>query len=413
MRNLLEVCCGVDVHKEVLVACMLKGGIDEEPEPVIKEFPTLLYGLDEFQKWVIENDCHDVAMESTGVYWYPIYNVLESIFYEDGQVNIIVANPHHMKNVPGKKTDIKDAHWIATLLRAGLLAPSYIPPKDIRELRDWTRYRDILIKELVGHKNRIEKHLQQCGFKLSTILSDVFGLSGFELIKKLCAKGKLTQLDVEECLHGTLRNKSNEVQQAVAGQLSAHDKMFLINLVKVMENCQKEIEEVERHITGCAKQYEPTLQMLETIPAIQRRASTIIVSELGIDLSMFPTAGHLCKWAGLCPGDNESAKKKKTMRITKGNPHIKSVMVQCAWAATRCKNFFLRDWFYRLRSRRGTKKALIAVARKLLSIVWNILVTREIYEETRYEETKKNQEERRKQKLKAEAAKLGFKLIPA
>ena len=397
MRNLLEVCCGLDVHKEVLVACMLKGGIDEEPEPIIKEFPTLLYGLDEFKKWVIENNCHNVAMESTGVYWFPIYNVLESIFYEDGQVNIIVANPRHMKNVPGKKTDIKDAHWIATLLRAGLLAPSYIPPKEIRELRDWTRYRDILIKELVGHKNRIEKHLQQCGFKLSTILSDIFGMSGFELIKKLCSKGKLTQLDVEESLHGTLRNKVNEVQQAVAGQLSAHDKVFLTNLVKVLENCQKEIEEVERHIEGCAHQYEPTLQLLETIPALQRRANTIIISELGIDLSMFPTAGHLCKWAGLC----------------KGNPRIKSVMVQCAWAATRCKNFFLRDWFYRLRARRGTKKALIAVARKLLSIIWHILTTREIYEETRYEEIRKNQEERRKQRLKAEAAKLGLKLIPA
>lgn len=413
MRNLLEVCCGLDVHKEVLVACILKGGIDEEPEPIIKEFPTLLYGLDEFKKWVIENGCHDVAMESTGVYWFPIYNVLESIFYEDGQVNIIVANPHHMKNVPGKKTDIKDAHWIATLLRAGLLAPSYIPPKEIRELRDWTRYRDILIKELVGHKNRIEKHLQQCGFKLSTILSDIFGMSGFELIKKLCDKGKLTLLDVEECLHGTLRAKSAEVQQAVAGQLSAHDKVFLTNLVKVMENCQKEIEEVECHIEGRAHQYEPTLQLLETIPALQRRASTIIISELGVDLSTFPTAGHLCKWAGLCPGDNESAGKKKSTRITKGNPRIKSVMVQCAWAATRCKNFFLRDWFYRLRARRGTKKALIAVSRKLLSIVWHILMTGETYEETRYEETKKNQEERRKQKLKAEAAKLGFKLIPA
>lgn len=413
MRNLLETCCGVDVHKEILVACMLKGHIDEEPEPIIKEFSTLLCGLDEFKKWIIENDCHDVAMESTGVYWFPIYNVLESVFYEDGQVNIIVANPRHMKNVPGKKTDVKDAHWIATLLRAGLLAPSYIPPKDIRELRDWTRYRDILVKELVGHKNRIEKHLQQFGFKLSTILSDIFGLSGTELIKMLCEKGFLTQLDIEECLHGTLRKKTNIVKQAVAGQLSTHDKRFLSNLMKVMENCQKEIEEVEYQIMDCAQRYEHSLQLLETVPAIKRRASTIIVSELGVDLSMFPTAGHLCKWAGLCPGDNESAKKKKTTRITKGNPRIKSVMVQCAWAATRCKRFFLRDWFYRLKARRGTKRALIAVARKLLSIVWHILTSGEMYDEMRYEETKKSQEERRRQKLKAEAEKLGYKLIPA
>lgn len=413
MRNLLEVCCGLDVHKEILIACLLRGGIDEEPEPIIKEFSTLLCGLDEFKRWIMENGCNNVAMESTGVYWFPIYNALESILYEDGQINIIVANPHHMKNVPGKKTDIKDAHWIATLLRAGLLAPSYIPPKEIRELRDWTRYRDTMIKELVGHKNRIEKYLQQCGFKLSTILSDIFGTSGRMLIHNLCQKGKLTDTDVKACLQGTLRNKSTEVQQAVAGKLSKHDQVFLTNLVKVMENCQKEIEEIERQITDCAEQYEPALCLLETIPSLQRRSSTIIISELGIDLSMFPTAGHLCKWAGLCPGDNESAGKKKSTRITKGNPRIKSVMVQCAWAATKCKNYFLRDWFYRLRARRGTKKALIAVARKLLSIVWHILTSGEVYAEERYEETRKNEEERRKQKLKAEATKLGYKLVPA
>ena len=211
MQNLLDICCGLDVHKEVLVACLLKGRLDEEPEPEIREFPTLLNGLDEFKKWIIENNCRHVAMESTGVYWFPIYNVLESILYDDDEqknVKIIVANPHHMKNVPGKKTDIKDAHWIATLLRAGLLAPSYIPPKEIRELRDWTRYRDILIKEMVGHKNRIEKYLQQCGFKLSTILTDIFGVSGIQLIKRLCEKGKLTASDVDECLKGTLRIRS-------------------------------------------------------------------------------------------------------------------------------------------------------------------------------------------------------------
>ena len=412
MQNLLEVCCGLDVHKEVIVACLLKGRLEEDPEPIIREFPTLLSGLDEFKKWIMENGCRNVAMESTGVYWFPIYNVLESILYGEERVNIIVANPHHMKNVPGKKTDVKDAQWIATLLRAGLLAPSYIPPKEIRELRDWTRYRDVLIKEMVGHKNRIEKHLQQCGFKLSTILSDIFGMSGTLLVKRLCEKGALEERDVVECLKGTLRGKVSEVRLAVAGKLSEHDRIFLTNLVKVKENCDREIEDVEQRITEYSEKYEPATQALETIPAVQRRASAIIISELGVDLSMFQSAGHLCKWAGLCPGDNESAKKKKTMRITKGNPRIKSVMCQCAWAATRCKKFFLRDWFYRLRARRGTKKALIAVARKLLAIVWHVLTTGEAYDEARYEQTKKNEEERRKQKLKAEAAKLGFKLMP-
>ena len=257
------------------------------------------------------------------------------------------------------------------------------------------------------------KPMQQCGFKLSTIITDIFGMSGMDLINMLCKKGSLTPEDVESCLHGTLRNKYAEVRLAVAGKLSEHDRIFLTNLVKVMNGCQEEITTVEEHITAESQKYEASLCLLETIPALQRRAATIIISELGTDLSMFPSARHLCKWAGLCPGDNESAKKKKSSRITHGNPRIKSVMTQCAWAATRCKNFFLRDWFYRLRTRRGTKKALIAVARKLLSIVWHILTTGEVYDESRYEVTKKNQEERRRQKLKSEAAKLGYKLIPA
>lgn len=218
MQNLLEVCCGLDVHKEVIVACLLKGKLEEEPEPVIREFSTLLCGLDELKEWIMENGCRNVAMESTGVYWFPVYHVLESILYgEDGKdrVNIIAANPYHMKNVPGKNTDVKDAQWIATLLRAGLLAPGCIPPKEIRELRDWTRYGDVLIKEMVGHKNRIEKYLQQCGFKLSAILSDIFGLSGTLLVKQLCEKDRLDEQDVVECLKGTLRSKVSEVRLAV------------------------------------------------------------------------------------------------------------------------------------------------------------------------------------------------------
>jgi transposase len=266
---------------------------------------------------------------------------------------------------------------------------------------------------MVGHKNRIEKFLQQCGIKLSTFLSDIFGISGMLLIRKLCKQGQVSTTEVQSCLKGTLRNKLSEVRQAVNGRLSEHERVFLSTLVDTFERCQKEIENLEEQIMVCAAKYKRTLVLLETIPALQDRAATIIISELGIDLSMFPTAGHLCKWAGLCPGDFESAGKKKSTRITKGNPHIKSVLVQCAWSATRCKNFFLRDWFYRLRARRGTKKALIAVARKLLSIIWHMITNNEPYSEERYDLTKKAQEEKRIQQLKAEAAKRGLKLVPA
>ncbi len=191
MKDLLEVCCGLDVHKEMIAACLLSGSLGTEPKEEVREFSTLLSGLEEMREWLKANNCRDIAMESTGVYWFPIYNVLEAGAEEDFKFNITVANPYHMKNVPGKKTDIKDSRWIAGLLRAGLLEPSYIPPREIRELRDWTRYRRTLVQEMTGHKNRIEKQLQACGFKLSTVLTDIFGKTGMALIRKLCEAGSI------------------------------------------------------------------------------------------------------------------------------------------------------------------------------------------------------------------------------
>jgi len=413
MRDLLEICCGLDVHKEVLVACLLKGSLESEPLAEIREFTTLLSGLDEFKAWLIQNDCREVAMESTGVYWFPIYNVLESMFENEGGVHITVANPRHMKNVPGKKTDIKDSQWIAGLLRAGLLTASYIPPREIRELRDWTRYRRTLVQEMTGHKNRVEKYLQQCGFKLSTFLTDIFGTSGMSLIQKLCDSGYIGSDEVLTMLRGTARNKLADIRQAVNGRLTEHERIFLSMLVRNLQQSQSEIVEVEKNITACAEKFKPTLVLLETLPAVQRLSAITIVSELGINVSMFPTAAHLCSWAGLCPGNNESAGKRKTTHITKGNPHLKNVLCQCAWAATRSKSCYLRGWFWKIKGRRGLKKAVIALSRKLLTIIWNMLTTGEIYDEARYSQIKQRQEELRKFRLMNDAAKLGMRLIPA
>lgn len=411
MQDLLEICCGLDVHKDMVVACLLKGNLGSEPEEEIREFSTLLSGLENMKTWLLENNCTDIALESTGVYWFPIYNVLEAISEDDVKFNTIVANPHHMKNVPGKKTDIKDSRWIAGLLRAGLLAPSYIPPRDIRELRDWTRYRKILIQEMTGHKNRIEKQLQACGFKLSSVLTDIFGITGMLLIQKLCQCGYISPEEVLSHLRGTVRNKLDDVKQAVNGKMSEHDRRFLSMLVRNYEQCLREIEAVEAEIETCSRKFDGAITLLETIPGINRLTATTIISEIGIDLSMFPSAAHLCSWAGMVPGDNESAGKKKSTRLRKGNPHVKSVICQCAWAATKSKKNYLREWFWKLSRRRGTKKAVIALGHKLLIIIYHMLTTGEVYDENRYSEVKTRMDESKKQKLIAEAKKYGLVLV--
>jgi len=310
MKDLLEVCCGLDVHKDNVVACLLTGQLGSDPVDEILEFSTLLSGLDKLKSWLIENNCRDIAMESTGVYWFQIYNVLESMFADEGGVNITVTNPHHMKNVPGKKTDPNDARWIAKLLRAGLLDPSYIPPRNVRELRDWTRYRKTLVAEMTGHKNRIEKQLQLCGFKLSTFLSDIFGMSGMAIIKRLCTVGYVLVADLDLIVQGTAKKKIPELRQALNGKLSVHEREFLSMLVRIYEQNLVEIERVEAKIMECAQKYDAAVTLLETIPGISNLSAVSIISEVGTNLSMFPTAGHLCSWVGLSPGNNESAKKE-------------------------------------------------------------------------------------------------------
>lgn len=410
MKDLLEICCGLDVHKDMVVACLLKGELGSEPEGEIVEYSTLLSGLDCLKTWLVENDCRDIAMESTGVYWFQIYNVLESMFADEGGVHITVTNPRHMKNVPGKKTDTNDARWIAGLLRAGLLTPSYIPPRDIRELRDWTRYRKTLVQEMTGHKNRIEKCLQSCGFKLSTFLSDIFGLTGMTMIKRLCEVGYITSAEVDSMVFSTARKKISDLRQALNGKLNTHEREFLSMLVRTYEHSQAEIADVEVKIMECAQKYESAISLIETIPGIQRLTAVTIISELGTDLSMFPTAGHLCSWVGLCPGNNESAGKKKSTRITQGNIHLKSVLCQCAWGATRSKKNYLREWFYKLSRRRGMKKAVIALARKMLVIIYSMLTTGECYDERHFDDAQIKYDDIRKKRLIAEAKKLGLEL---
>jgi transposase len=308
MQDILKICCGLDVHKETIVACLLKGDVDYKPEITIRTFSTLLQGLDELKAWLVKENCLHVAMESTGVYWQPVYNVLESAF--DGNMVLIIANARHMKNVPGKKTDMKDAEWIAGLLRAGLLAGSFVPAQPIRRLRDLTRYRKSIVEEVGDQKKRIEKHLQSCGFKLSSFLTDIFGVSGRAIIDHLSRYGQISALEVEGYVQKRARTKLNEIKQAVNGQMDQLQVEFLQLLLKRLDESCQHLQLVEQKIETELANYQYQLKQLDGIPGIDVTAGAAILAEIGIDMSRFKTAEHICSWAGLSPGNNESAGKK-------------------------------------------------------------------------------------------------------
>jgi transposase len=306
MQDLLEICCGLDVHKENVVACLLKGTVDNKPVATIRTFSTLLTGLDELKKWLEEENCRHIAMESTGVYWQPVYNVLENAF--DGTMIAIVVNARHMKNVPGKKTDIKDSEWIATLLRAGLLNSSFIPPQAIRELRDLTRYRKSVVEELVAQKNRIEKHLQSC--KLSTFLSDIFGVSGRAIMDHLAEYGSISAKEVDSYVKSRARSKLSDINLSVNGKMNKHQMDFLKLILKHLDEINEHLRVTEEKINVELEKYKRQVTQLDSIPGIDKKAASAIIAEIGTDMSKFKTAENICSWAGLSPGNNESAGKK-------------------------------------------------------------------------------------------------------
>jgi len=273
-----------------------------------RTFGTLSTDLQELRQWVEEKDCRYVAMESTGIYWQPVYEELEECF--NGEIELLVVNARHVKNVPGKKTDMRDAEWIATLLRAGLLSGSFIPVKGIRELRHLTRYRKSVISDVTSQKNRIEKFLQSSGFRLSSFMSDIFGVSGRNVMRYLCQHGKITMEALDGCLKTQTRNRIKEIMSSVNGTLSEHQKQFLSMMLSHLEMLERHRSEVEQAISAEIDKHSEALSLLCSIPGIDVTAAASIIAEVGTDMSKFPSAEHLCSWAGLAPGNNESAGKK-------------------------------------------------------------------------------------------------------
>ncbi len=298
MKDLLEKCCGLDVHKDVIVACILSGPIGKTTVSEIREFSTLASGLAELRDWITSSGCSHVAMESTGIYWIALYEVLEAA---PEKLTLLVVNARHMKNVPGKKTDMRDAEWIATLLRAGLLNASFIPEKSIRELRHLTRYRKSIVHDITSQKNRIEKFLQSSGFRLSSFVSDIFGVTGRGIILHLIQHGSIDRDALNQCLKTKTRERLDEILAALNGTLSEHQRDFLSLMLEHYDTLCFHLAEVETAILNEASPKSAQVEQLITIPGISATASLSIIAEIGTDMDSFKTAEHICSWAGLAP----------------------------------------------------------------------------------------------------------------
>ena len=362
METIYQRCCGIDVHKSVIVACFRDG----------RKTETRSYGAttDELRKladWLLENHCEISAMESTGSYWKPVYNVMEAFGIE-----IIVVNAQHIKNVPGRKTDAKDSEWIAQLLQCGLLKPSYIPSREQRELREVSRYRKSLIEERARELNRLSKMLEGGNIKITSVVRDVNGLTSRNLIGAMLGEG-VHEDNIDSLLCGSLREKRTELLKACDGYLTPLQKKLIRAILDHIDDMTERIKDMDGIISGQLAKEETALKRLQEIPGIAERSAQIILAEIGTDMSRFPTDGHLARWSGLAPGNNESAQKRKSGKTTKGNNTLKTIMVQCAQIAKRTKGSFFKAQFERLVVRRGKKRATVAVAHSMLIAIYHIL----------------------------------------
>jgi transposase len=367
MDILYSTCAGLDVHKDTVVACVrhvaAKGKVQQET----RTFGTMTSQLLELADWLAEYEVTHVAMESTGVYWKPIWNLLED------QVQILLVNAQHIKQVPGRKTDVKDSEWIAELLQHGLLRGSFVPPAPQRELRELTRQRMQLMHQKASVANRIQKILEDANIKLASVATDVLGMSGRDMLQAIIA-GQENPEVLANLARRKLRAKIPALRSALQGRVTEHHRFMLKLLLDQVTQLEALIERLNERITATLPaSMQEALPRLVEVPGIAARATENILAEIGTNMEQFPTAGHLSSWVGMCPGNNESAGKRKSGRTTKGNQWLRATLVQVAWAASHTKDTYLAAQYRRLAGRRGKKRALVAVAHSILVIIYHLL----------------------------------------
>ena len=365
MDVLHERCCGLDVHKREVVACLLTPGRPGQPHKEIRRFGTMTAELEELAGWLAAAGCTHVALESTGSYWQPVWNVLEERF------TVVLVNPQHMKAVPGRKTDVKDCEWIADLLRHGLLRGSFVPSAEQRQWRDLTRYRLALVQERTAEVNRLQKILEGANIKLAAVATDVLGKSGREMLAAL-VQGRTDAAALAHLAKGRLRSKLPQLEQALTGRFGPHQSFLVARQLTHIDTLDELIADLDAEIAERLRPFDETLDRLDTLPGVGRRTAEVILAEVGPDVSRFATAAQLASWAGLCPGNHESAGKRKTGRTRPGNRYLRAALVEAAKAASRTKTYVAAQ-YHRLAGRRGQAKAAVATAHTLLVIAYQLL----------------------------------------
>ena len=379
LKIVYPICCGMDVHKSFVYACIASTNEQGVTTYKSKRFSTFTKDLRFCAEWLAANNCKDICMESTGKYWIPVYNILEQ------SCNVVLAHPKYVKAIKGKKTDKKDAKWIADIFKHDLVSGSFIPPSDSRQLRDLVRYRWKLTNFVVGEKNRAQNCLTVSNIKLDDVFSDVFGKASSNIISRMLDNPSEKITNVADFRTKGMKATDDEVLAAVDGEFCPEqaEKLRIIRShMESLELCKLNVESLI--LTACEK-YIPQINLVSTVPGIQTFAAIGIISEIGVDMSVFPSSKHLCSWAGLTPQNNESAGKKKTTRIGRSGDYIKPLLVQCALCAIRKKcNPEIRNRYLSIKKRRGHKKAIIAIARMLLTAIYNILIKNEPYKAELY-----------------------------
>jgi len=379
IRAVLERCAGIDVHKKFVTVCVLVGAAHLEPEPQRRRFGTCNAELYQLRDWLLAEKCQKVAMESTGPYWRPVFNVLE-----EAGLEVVLANPQQVKNLRGHKTDMKDCWWIAHLLRHGMIRPSYIPSRPMRELRDLTRRRKQLIRNGAMERNRVQKVLEEANIKIGSVLSDVFGASGQDMLLAL-VEGQATAKQIAQLAKRQARKKIPQLEAALEGhRMTETQRQLIQQCMSHMAFLEQQIEEVDQQIQGKIGgfQLSESYGLLQTVTGIKAEAAATVLAEVGDTVDAFPSSAKLSSWAGVCPGNNESGGKRKSTRTTKGNPYVRDALLECAWAASRRKNSQMQHLYQRLQHRVGHKRAIVAVAHKLVEAIYYVLSTRRSYIDT-------------------------------
>lgn len=403
LRVIHERCAGLDVHKKTVVACILVDKLDGQVHREIRTFGTTTGEILTLADWLQEHGVSTVAMESTGVYWIPIYNLLED------RVELLVANAQHMKAVPGRKTDVSDAEWIAQLHRHGLLRGSFVPPKPQRQLREWVRHRTHVVERRNQSINELQKVLETANIKLASVVSEITGVSAMEMLAGLLA-GEHSPEVLAELARGRLRDKKPQLAAALTGRLEAHHRFILSQLLAHISFCEEQIRELDEQIARQMRAYEEVLARLDEIPGVNRRIAQVLVAELGTDMSRFGDAAHVVSWAGMCPGNHQSGGKRRCSRTRAGNRSLKRVLVEAAHAAGRKKDSYFSAQYHRLGARRGKKRAKVAVGRSILETAFHLIARGTRYQDLGADYFDRRNPEKLAQRLAARIAKLGYQV---